>query len=272
MTDGLVSNCWSYQFEHGDSIFDLVAEAQRRGMSYVELRQHSLGQLEEDGMPRPAEFRKLASQFPDVEFNLAIAVPFLNPTAEISATTLFETSVAACCELAINHPPHLRLVDLETTLDQSQTLEAEVCGPAISRLATILHRSGGLLSVEHSIQLWTLFYGSFKTARASLLGQGVPQVALKICFDPCNLLLTGEDLDVPHVTGNLSRTELSMIHFKQRSHGTMSATVSDGEINWPIVCEKIVEQELTVPRLLEIPGAADIWENIKTSNDYLASC
>jgi sugar phosphate isomerase/epimerase len=273
MISGLVSNCWNWELENGKSLVDLIQEAVERGFTYVELRQYSLGsEFETEGTPQPAQFQRLGEQFPGVEFDLAIALPFLDASSAWVESPLFQASREACVLLAGDQqPPHLRLVDLSTTEDEANQLSAESGGQVIADMAEKLLEVGGVLSIEHSIQRWTVFRSAFDAARAALSRRGLDNTTLQICFDPCNLLLpTQERPDAEQVTRSLTIDQVSMIHFKQRITGAPSPSVSDGEIDWSSVCTAIAERKLEVPFLLEIPGGEGIWDRVEASQAYLA--
>lgn len=271
MIDGLVSNCWAWQLAHGESLVGLIEQAQSRGFTYIELRQHSLGEFEIDGLPQPLAFQELGARFPNMEFDLAIALPFLGSAAQLDASPLFEASRSACIELSGTRRPHLRLVDLATTEDDSRSLSPTQSACTIADMTESLFDVGGILSLEHSIQPWSFFRAAFDAARDELARRGIDRNALRICFDPCNLLLLkGEHLDAAEVTRSLSRDELSMIHFKQRIDGSLAPNVCDGQIDLRRVCSAIRERSLEVPRLFEIPGGAEIWDHVDLSCLYLS--
>jgi sugar phosphate isomerase/epimerase len=270
MINGLVSNCWNWQLNNGESLVDLIQQAQNRGLNYVELRQHSLGEFESDGIPIQDRFQELGRQFSSFDFDLAIAVPFLNPTVVLSELSLLATSLEACIQLAANGKPHLRLVDLSTSEADSRSLNPGDCAKSIANTAELLSRHDGILSIEHSIQSWNLFRSTFDAARELLSSRNVDPTVLRICFDPCNLLLLKEEhLDPAQVTRTLSSDELSMIHFKQRIDGAPSNGLTDGEIDWAQVESAINERNLNVPWLLEIPSTEQIWEHVEQSQQYL---
>ena len=266
MIDGLVSNCWAWQLAHGESLVDLIEQAQNRGFTYIELRQHSLGEFEIDGLPTPRAFRELGARFPSMEFDL-----YREVTERIRESPLFEASRSACIELSGTRRPHLRLVDLTTTEDDSRSLNPTQSACIIADMTESLFDVGGILSLEHSIQPWSFFRAAFDAARDELARRGIDRNSLRICFDPCNLLLLeDEHLDASEVTRRLSRDELSMIHFKQRIDASPVPNVCDGQIDWRRVCSAIRERSLDVPYLLEIPGTAEIWDHVDRSCEYVS--
>ena len=116
---GLVSNCWKLQLDAGAELDALIAEAEWRGLSVIELRQTSLGVYEEgpNFIPNAARLADLSKQFPCVQFNIALSLPCLSGNLSPD-DPMFVAGRNAAAALAGQREPHLRLVDLQTRPDQ----------------------------------------------------------------------------------------------------------------------------------------------------------
>ncbi|SVB60540.1 uncharacterized protein METZ01_LOCUS213394, partial [marine metagenome] len=81
MKIGAITNSFGIQID-GDNLVDLVRNARDRGSKHIELRQTFLGDCETgtgDGWrPVICKLRMLVSGFPELSFNLAVALPCLS--------------------------------------------------------------------------------------------------------------------------------------------------------------------------------------------------
>ena len=267
MIPGIVSNCWRWQLENGESLDSLIAEAVRRDFGAVELRQTCLGRFEsaDDHLPDAEALTELPSQFPGVRFNVAVPVPFLNPETSTDAP-LFVAGRMSAQAVAGEFSPHLRLVDLNTTSEQLRQSGAIAAGATMARLCRSLIEIDGILSVENSIQAWTPLREAVASARDQL---GTDADRLRLCFDPCNLLFAQDGTDPVAVTSSLSGDELSMVHFKQRRNGLTYPAISEGEVDWVELVAVMNERRFTVPGLFEVEPHQRIWEYLAGSWEYL---
>ena len=260
---GIVSNCFRTQLTAGASLTDLIAEAVQHGYRVIELRQTCLGEFEtgDEPLPLPDSLTVLSESFPGVRFNVAIAVPFLQ--AGFSADDdVFTAGRWAAHAVAGEYPPHLRLVDpsASTIADSPQT-----AGSRIARLTRAMIELDGVLSVEHSRQPWHEFRAAFDAARGDLARDGD---RLRLCYDPCNLLIPGDGVDPSQITASLKPEELSMVHAKQRSGGPLH-TVTSGDIDWEAQAAALKQIGYGGPILFEIEPHADIWNHLEASRQYL---
>jgi len=265
---GLVSNCWRRQLAEGAALETLIAEASRRGYRAIELRQTCLGRYETAGdyLPLADALAELPGQFPEIRFNVAVCVPFMNPEPA-SDDPVRRAGKWAAQAVSGEFPPHLRLVDLMTTGRQLQDAAPAAIGNTIARLVRSLVEIGGFLSVENSLQPWQPFREAWNCARRQL---GSDAARLRLCFDPCNLLLPDDGTDPAGVTASLSADELSMVHFKQRRDGRFLPTVSDGDVDWRAQLAILKQHRYTGPGLFEIEPHKNIWDHLDESRDYLA--
>ena len=255
MIPGLVSNCWKVQLESGEPLEALIETAAERGYRAVELRQTCLGRFESrDGcVPDARALPELPESFPGIQFNLALAFPFLatGPTRDDS---LFHAGLDAAAALAGRFAAHLRLVDLETSDDAMDAAGGESVADSLSALNDRAEQTGVLLSVEHAKQSWTRFRTVFERVRNE------PDAAptLRLCYDPANLLLQPDAVDPAQVTQALDADELSMVHFKQCTGGVFLDTVCDGDIDWRRQVEGLQGIGFDGPALFEIHSTHEI--------------
>ncbi len=264
---GLVSNCWRVQLESGIPLETLIAEAARRGCRAVELRQTCLGSFESgsDHLPNAERLSTLPEEFPGVRFNVAICVPFLDPkmTPDDRVFAAGKWAAQAVCG---ENPPHLRLVDLTTDGQRLADIPFDVVSQSIARLVESLAAIDGVLSVENSRQPWQPFREIMAGTHKLL---GLDSDRLRLCYDPCNLLFPGDDVDPTAVTASLSADELSMVHFKQRLGGRIQNVVCDGDIDWQRQLAALKQIGYVGPCLFEVESDEDLWELLHESIEYL---
>ena len=258
---GLVSNCWKFQLDSGIELDSLIAEAVRRGLTVIELRQGSLGEYEDGAAcaPQADQLADLGRRFPDVRFNVALSLPCLS--GELSRNdSLFLAGRAAALAMANEESPHLRLVDLQTRPDQCSETSIEAAAHGIVELTQAMIDVDGILSIEHSRQPWTWFDAVMRAARRQL---GEQRSRLRLCFDPCNLLLTERAEDVVGIVESVRPDDVSMIHIKQRRNGQVQPDVGDADLDWPRLLESLRHRGHSAPVLFEVAPHVDVWANLE---------
>ncbi len=258
---GLVSNCWKVQLDSGIGLDSLIAEAVRRGLIVIELRQGSLGDFKAGAECEPQADRlaELARQFPEVRFNLALSLPCLS--GELTrADSMFLAGRSTAMALVNGPPPHLRLVDLQTRPEQCCESSVAAATHGLVELTKAMIDVDGILSVEHARQPWPWFDSVMTSARRQL---GERRSRLRLCFDPCNLLLTESVEDVAAIVESVPPEDVSMIHVKQRRDGQVKAAVGDGDLNWPRLLQTLRRREHSAPVLFEIAPHIDVWANLE---------
>lgn len=268
MIPGIVSNCWQWQLEQGSALEDLLGQALDRGYLAVELRQTCLGSYEKpDGfVPRVSALGCLAECFPEIQFDLALAFPFLGRGGVVE-DPLFQTGVEGARALSGRFRPHLRLVDLETTGEMLRDREPQAAHE-VARLAEPLADAGGWLSLEHARQPWTSFTRVIGEARRLL---GSRSDHLRLCYDPVNLLFASDRPDPAGVVRSLDAASLSMVHLKQFRAGELQISIEAGEIDWEAQISGLARHGYKGPALFEVRPAERIWENLDRSRVYLES-
>lgn len=259
---GLVSNCWKVQLDAGVGLDSLIADAVRRGFTVIELRQGSLGEYEAGPMcvPQANRLAELARRFSDVRFNVALSLPCLSGELRRD-DSLFLAGRAATIALASGQPPHLRLVDLLTRPEHCSESSVEVAARRLVELTEAMADIAGILSIEHSRQPWPWFESVMNGARRHLGERGS---RLKLCFDPCNLLLTERGEDITSIVASVRPEDVSMIHVKQRRGGQVQPDVGDGDLDWPKLLETLRRRGHVAPVLLEIAPHVEVWANLES--------
>ena len=263
---GLVSNCWRDQLQANTPLENLIAEAARRGFSAVELRQSCLGEFETGAqhIPNAATLARLPSQFAHIQFNVAMALPFLSPEVN-PAGSVFQAGLSAALGVSGQFTPRLRLVDLATHIAESDMPDIDAAASALAALADVATESGVELSVENSIQPWNRF--------RRIVNRGLSQCRkerrFRLCYDPANLLLQPDLLSPGEVTRSLNVHELSMVHFKQRLQGKFLDSVCDGDIDWSEQLGALAQIGFCGPALFEIESSSNVWQRLEASRRYL---
>jgi sugar phosphate isomerase/epimerase len=263
MTNGLVSNCWQHQLSAGVKLDELLTEAVRRKFQVIELRQGSLGEYESGASSLPDDTRlaELSERFPEMSFNIAMSVPFLRSLSSAD-TMLLNAGRRAALAVAGAGRPHLRLVDLVSPFD----VNYELAHRNLVALAQSMESINGMLSIEHSFQEWHGLLHAFRSARTAL---GERKARLRFCFDPCNLQMADEEIDVAAAARTLSSDEISMVHIKQCRDGSVLPDVSTGGVNWQSVGNALKDVGYCGPSLFELASSADIWGQLENSRRHL---
>lgn len=257
---GLVSNCWKVQLDSGITLDSLIAEAVRRSLTVIELRQGSLGEYESGAecVPQADRLDDLTRRFPDVRFSLALSLPCMSGE-RLRENPLFLAGRSAAMSLANGDSPHLRLVDLQTRPEQCSESLIEPAAHRLVELTEAMIEVNGILSIEHARQPWSWFDAVMKDARWRLCQRSS---RLRLCFDPCNLLLTERAEDVAGIVASVEPEYVSMIHVKQRANGQIQPDVGDGDLDWPALLNVLRRRKHTAPVLFEVAPHAAIWGNL----------
>ncbi|MDA1165675.1 MAG: TIM barrel protein [Planctomycetota bacterium] len=281
---GLVSNCWKVQLDAGESLTELTGQAADLGFRFVELRQGCLGEFEDAAtrMPDPDALKLLTRTFPQVTFNLAVELPLLSSSinpASSDVDTLLQAARALAAETGseTSRPAHLRIVDLVSrevpqsrlgndSADRSFSLE-----DVITSLHALERRlAPGIVSVEHSLQAWSGIQRLFEIARPGSGQSTSIMESLRLCYDPCNLWLTGDGKSADLITESLPVDWLSMVHLKQLCGGTVSTRFEPGNVDWRKQFVALARSRYAGPFLFETAPTEDVWGCLADSRRYLA--
>lgn len=266
-TWGIVSNCWKLQLDAGESLLLLMDRARDAGFRAIELRQGCLGEFEShlDGTSfAPDSFSKLADRFPDFQLNLAVSLPLFGPE-QADMDDAFQRALDAAVALGGGTKPHLRLVDTTTRSPRLDDATMERAARRLAFMTRLVIDRGGDLAVEHAYQNWSTFDSVFQQSRRLLASD---EQRLRCCFDPCNLLLTESVDNIIEIVSRIRPDEVSMIHFKQRQHGTIKSEVGAGDLDWIQLLATLDKNQHAGPWLFEIAPSDQIWECLQRSIQY----
>lgn len=266
---GVVSNCWAHQLPE-TGLAEQCRRAVEAGYAYVELRQRALGECEErvDGderpWPLPEALSRLAGEFPQLGFNLAVELPFM--TAPVYAGSAYLERLAEAALALHRTQPLLRFVDLSPALARLTEREIGDLGASVGSMTRALWMSGIRVALENSKQPVGTLRALIQAAKPHLHGAPAPQ----ICWDAGNQLA---QTFVPEDPSETARTipveELFEFHFKQARGGVPIADVANGDIDWPVVVGALKGRGFRGPALFEIPPGPDIWDRLRSGTEYV---
>ena len=269
MKFGAITNSWRLQLAERDLI-PLVEQAQESGAHHVELRQTCLGVCEtgEDLEWRPviSKLQALVDDFPDLDFDLAMALPCLTQRVDPMGEQ-FQAALEAAKVVGRNHP-HLRLVDPARsagTWEAPGDLPEEALGMA--GLAREGARQGVVISIENSGQPIRSMALLVRQVQSSLSAE--ESAFLGLCPDPTNQLGRFPGSDPLAELDELPVDMIKIIHFKQARDGSPHPSVDTGDLD----CEKMVRvlerKGFQGPAIMEIPPHQQVFENLSASFEYL---
>lgn len=270
---GLVSNCWKTQLDAGESLPELIRQATSCGFRFIELRQGCLGEFEdrETRLPLVESLASLAAEFPDVTFDLAVELPVFSEPVDPDAPAVAVLLEAARALAGSQKSAHLRIVDLVSeyvpsgTADDSFESIEFTQHDVMNSLAALQNRLPlGVVSLEHSFQPWNGFCRLFEAACRGPAG-GPSVASLRLCYDPCNLWLSGDGARMDSVVGTLDVDWLSMVHLKQRVDGTVSSRLERGDVDWEQQLLALNRAGYAGPLLLETAPAGNVWNCLEDS-------
>lgn len=272
---GLVSNCWKMQLDSGTSLAELVQQAAAEGSRFIELRQGCLGDCEDSKtrLPNAAALKKLAQNFPEITFDLAVELPVFSEATDVSSKTVEAMLLGARAISENDRPAHLRIVDLvskEVPDRRAVATNAAFCLEDVveSLLNLEAQLPTGIVSVEHSFQPWAGFRRVFESTN---LGKESSSNSVQVCYDPCNLWLTDDGKNANAITAQLPVDSLSMVHLKQRVDGAISQRLEPGDVDWPGQLSLLNSAGYSGPFLFETAPSEDVWECLRDSREYLAT-
>lgn len=274
---GLVSNCWKMQLDAGTSLNRLIEQAVAESFRFVELRQGCLGDCEdsETRLPHADSLQKLAQNFPEITFDLAVELPVFSEFIDVSSEMVEALLLGALALSANQRPAHLRIVDLVSRDVPRKRLAADTANSTFSLedvVDSLLNLKAqlpeGIVSVEHSFQPWSRFRQVFEAAGSQ---RNSSRDSVKICYDPCNLWLTNDGENANEITEQLPVEWLSMVHLKQRVGGSISTRLEQGDVDWVRQLELLSRANYSGPFLFETAPSDDVWKRLHDSRDYLAS-
>ena len=256
---GVVSNCWQQQLAEGQPLEALIERAVTDcGFRQIELRQGALGRLEDGNrLPDTAALTRLAAAFPQVGFDLAVELPVFS-----ESVTRDHPHRQRYLDAAAALSGHLRIVDL-TPCSLTEATDDWLSLVTENLLALTDDLPQGLVSVEHSVQPWSVFWPAFERARAD------HKSTLKLCFDPTNLWLTGDGVRAADITRHVPVDSLSMVHLKQRRGSAVLPSFGPGDVAWRELLPLFQTHSYSGPYLFEIAPGASVWEELEAGVRFL---
>jgi len=229
------------------------------------------------GVPDPVNIGKLVQSFPDIEFNLAIQLPILSGRIT-HQDEVFQKGLESAKIIAKwnKQRPHLRIVDPVTP---SALIEEQInttCSN-VQLMAKSLSDINGILSLENSSQL-----GIWKNLSFIINTVKKNSDNIRLCYDPCNVLvsdqLSGDELakltpliKTPQGLTSIpwKKDDIGIYHIKQRKDKEILNIVTLGEVNWALQLKVLKSIGYFGPICLEMNPSESIFDNIRTSINYL---
>lgn len=269
MRIGAITNSWGLQINR-DKLPDLVCNARDRGAKHIELRQTFLGACESgkghEWRPVIGNLQSLVNDFPELSFNLAMAIPCLSGGVSPDGP-LFQRGLEAARVVGREHP-HLRLVDpvLQEKTWESHDYIIDVA-PSITALARESSSQGVTLSLENTCQSIRTLSMLIEECRERLSKQ--EGQFLGLCPDPTNQIQRHPETDPLADLEALSLDMLKIVHFKQVQEGRVIQTVDDGDLDCVRMAQILYAKGYAGPAIFEIPSHEAVFDNLSSSFDYL---
>ena len=290
---GIVTNIWAEEIEKGARFDELMVEFGANGFKDMEVREGDYLRNSEFG----ALIQQLESAMPaytDAEFRTICDAVWTEQPYQTKHTTLFEeiatfTQKASGLTLsyAMSHPwlspptdsktdtqqiirakklayllcperPRLRLVDLDTEGD----IDESAAVANIKNYAALLPEYPMIFAVENARQSATL------TLKLAVAG------GAKLTYDETNTYRAdGTTVNPPdEFWGAVKMTDLTSVHFKQKTEAGVLSEVSDGYVNFRAIAEHLKTRHYTGDLLLENTPTAHSLRDALRSRAYLLSC
>ncbi|MDP6452230.1 MAG: TIM barrel protein [SAR202 cluster bacterium] len=261
MKIGAITNSWGVQID-GGNLPDLVRDVRDRGSKHIELRQTFLGNCEtgsgDDWRPVIGNMQSLVDGFPDLSFNLAMAVPCLSGGVDPKGEQ-FQQSLEAA-KVVGRDAPHLRLVD-PTPQDKVWESFSDIPEEALSvaGLAREAASQGITLSVENSGQSIGAITLLVEKCRQQLTEE--EGKLLGVCPDPTNQIRRQPDTDALADLEAMPLDMMKIVHFKQSIDDEAIPTVDDGDLDCARMAQILDAKGYTGPAIFEIPSHENAFEN-----------
>ncbi|HEU0020212.1 MAG TPA: TIM barrel protein [Dehalococcoidia bacterium] len=269
MIFGAISNSWRQQLAHQD-LADLVKQAQDQGSKHVELRQTCLGGYEQgegtDWRPVWSKMRSLVDGFPQLTFDLAMAMPCLSQRIDPRGG-YFQAALEGA-RLVGGSSPHLRTVDPSAS-GPAWEKPADIPETALGlvELTREAAHQGVVLSMENSSQTIGSMALLVREIRSRL-----PEAEgkfLGLCPDPTNQLRRFPETDPIAELDALPLDMIKIVHFKQARDGKPHPTVDTGDLDCISMLRVLEAKGYRGPAIMEIPPHEDVFENLSASFAYL---
>ena len=269
MINGAISNSWRNQL--GDvGLGDLIERARGCGAGHIELRQTCLAEAEsgagDDWRPELNALSDIVARFPDLTFDLAVALPCL--TTDVDPQGGLYQSQLEAARLVGGSQPHLRTVDpaaddtpWETPADVAQQVKR------IVPLAREAARQGVIFSMENSGQPLRAMQLLVQEARSQMAADEGQYLGL--CPDPANQLRRHPESRPLDELAALPADYIKIVHFKQARDGVALESVADGDLDCRAMARILQGKAYAGPAVMEIPSSDGVFDNLAASFAYL---
>ena len=290
---GIVTNIWTEEVENGARFDELMVEFGANRFKDMEVR--------EGDYLRNSEFGELIQEleaamptYTDTEFRAICDAIWTEQPYESQHATLFEEIAAFAkkasgltLSYAMSHPwlsaptdseadtqqiikakklayllcprrARLRLVDLDTEGD----IDASVAVGNLKRYSGLLPDYPMIFAVENARQTATL------TLKLAVAG------SVKLTYDETNTYRAdGTPVNPPdEFWSAVKMTDLTSVHFKQKTEAGVLSEVGDGFVNFRAITEHLKTRHYTGDLLLENTPTAHSLQDALRSREYLLSC
>ena len=289
---GIVTNIWADEIANGARFDDLMVEFGANGFKDMEVREGDYLRNSEFGQ-LIQELEVAMSVYTDAEFQSICDAVWTEQPYESKHPTLFEeiasfTEKASGLTLsyAMSHSwlsratnneadtqqiikakklayllcperPRLRLVDLDTEGD----IDASAAIANLKHYAALLPEYPMIFAVENARQTATL------TLKLAVAG------GAKLTYDETNTYRAdGTTVNAPaEFWSAVKMTDLTSVHFKQKTEAGVLSEVSDGYVNFRAIAEHLKTRHYTGDLLLENTPTTRSLQNAIRSRAYLLS-
>ena len=290
---GIVTNIWSAEMESGARFDELIVEFGANGFKDMEVREGDYLRNSEFG-ERIERLESAMADYTDAEYKTICDAIWGKQPYETKHATLF-TEIAAFIEkasgltlsYAMSHPwlsspkdseadtqqivkakklayllcpaqPRLRLVDLDTEGD----IDASAAIANLKRYDALLPDFPMVFAVENARQTATL------TLKLAVAG------GAKLTYDETNTYRAdGTTVNPPdEFWGAVKMTDLTSVHFKQKTEEGVLSEVGDGFVDFRAIAERLKTQDYTGDLLLENTPTAHSLQDALRSREYLRNC
>ena len=290
---GIVTNIWAEEIANGARFDDLMVEFGANGFKDMEVREgdylhnsefgHLIQELEA-AMPAytDAEFRGICDAFwtgrpyeskhatlfkaiaaftekaSGLTLSYAMSHPWLSPPTDNAADTQQIMKSKKLAYLLCPERPRLRLVDLDTEGD----IDESAAITNLKHYAALLPDYPMIFAVENARQTATL------TLELAVAG------GAKLTYDETNTYRAdGTTVNPPaEFWRAVKMTDLTSVHFKQKTEAGVLSEVSDGYVNFRAIAEHLKTHHYTGDLLLENTPTIHSLQDALRSREYLLSC
>ena len=290
---GIVTNIWAEEIANGARFDDLMVEFGTNGFKDMEvregdyLRNSEFGQLIQElevamsvytdaefgsicdavwteqpyESKHPALFKEIAAfteKASGLTLSYAMSHPWLSPPVDNEADTQQIIKAKKLAYLLCPERPRLRLVDLDTEGD----IDASAAIANLKHYAALLPEYPMIFAVENARQTATL------TLKLAVAG------GAKLTYDETNTYRAdGTPLNSPaEFWRAVEMTDLTSVHFKQKTAAGVLSEVGDGYVNFRAIAEHLKTRHYTGDLLLENTPTAHSLQDALRSREYLLSC